>query len=108
MKRLDQAATNALRTLLEGQPTTEGKVAFAWSVAAGPALARAATVRWSENGTLHVVARSETWRQELARAKPVIAQRIGHLVGPGVVRRIAIEIAPDPRLATNLTSRPRG
>jgi hypothetical protein len=108
MQRIDQAATNALKTVLGGQPTTEGKVTFAWSVAAGPTLSRAATVRWAENGTLHIVARSETWRQELARARPVIARRISDLIGPDVVRRIAIDVAPDPRLATNVTRRPKG
>jgi hypothetical protein len=102
MKRLDQTAITALKTMLETQPTTEAKVSFAWTIAAGPTLARAATVTWSETGTLRVTARTEAWRQELARARPLIARRVADLVGDNVVRRIAIDVMPDERLASNV------
>ena len=102
MKRLDQTALTALKSILETQPTTEAKVSFAWTIAAGPALAQAATVTWSETGTLHVVARTEAWRQELARARPLIARRVADLVGQDVVRRIAIDVVPDERLVSNV------
>ena len=108
MKRLDQTALTALKSILETQPTTEAKVSFAWTIAAGPALARAATVTWSETGTLHVVARTEAWRQELARARPLIARRVADLVGQDVVRRIAIDVVPDPRLVSNVVPPSRG
>ena len=108
MKRLDQAALSALKTLLDGQPTTNAKVTFAWTIAAGPALARAASVTWSDNGTLHVVARTEAWRHELARARPLIARRIADLVGQEVVRRIEIDVVPDARRASNIAPPIRG
>jgi hypothetical protein len=108
MKRLDQAAVSALRTLLDTQPTTEAKVTFAWTIAAGPTLARAASVAWSDSGTLHVVARTEAWRQELARARPLIARRVADLVGPETVRRIVIEVVPEDRLVSNVVPPPRG
>ena len=102
MNRLDQTAVGALRTLLDGQPTTEAKIAFAWTIAAGPALARAATVTWSDGGTLRVVARTEAWRQELVRARPIIAHRIETLVGPNVVRRIQLDVVADDHLVSNV------
>jgi hypothetical protein len=102
MKRLDQAAIAALKSILETQPTNEAKVSFAWTIAAGPTLARAATVTWSETGTLRVVARTEAWRQELSRARPLIARRIADLVGEDVVRRIAIDVVRDERLVSNV------
>ena len=108
MTRLDQTAVSALKTMLDTQPTTEAKVSFAWTIAAGPALARAATVRWSETGTLHVLARTEAWRQELARARPLIARRVADLIGQDIVRRIAIEVVPDGRLASNVVPPSRG
>ena len=95
MERLDQTAVRALRRLLEGQPTTQAKVAFAWQIAAGPSLARAATLSWTSDGTLRVMARSEPWRQEIARARPVIAERIAQVLGAGVVRRIAVAAASE-------------
>ena len=108
MKRLDQAAVSALRTLLDTQPTTEAKVTFAWTIAAGPTLARAASVAWSDSGTLHVVARTEAWRQELARARPLIARRVADLVGRETVRRIVIEVVPEDRLVSNVAPPTRG
>ena len=106
MKRLDQTAVVALKSLLDTQPTTEAKVTFAWTIAAGPTLARAATVTWSENGTLHVTARTEAWRQELARARPLIARRVADLVGQQVVKRIAIDVVPEERLVSNVVTPP--
>ena len=78
MERLDATSTRVLRSLLEGQPLTEGKVTFAWRIAAGPALARAATVSWSAAGTM------------IVRAKGLIAERLDWLLGPDAVRRIQI------------------
>lgn len=99
MEPLNTTATRALRTLLSGQPTTEAKVAFAWQIAAGPALGRAATASWSEDGLLHVRARTDAWCQEIRRARPMITERLGHLLGPDVVRRLVIdsEDRPQPR-----------
>jgi hypothetical protein len=90
MERLDATSTSVLRDILRDQPLTEAKVAFAWRVAAGPALARAATVSWSATGTLVVRADSSAWRLEVVRAKSLIAERLGVLLGRDVVRRIQV------------------
>jgi len=90
MERLDATSTSVLRDILHAQPLTEAKVTFAWRIAAGPALARAATVSWSAAGTLTVYAASSAWRLELVRAKGIIAERLGALLGREAVRRIQI------------------
>jgi len=91
MKALQQSATVALQTLLSTQPTTPAKVAFAWRIAAGPALSRAGTPQWSDSGTLRIRARDAAWLKEIRHARPVIAERLSVLLGPGVVRRIVME-----------------
>jgi hypothetical protein len=108
MQRLDQTAIGMLCRLLGDQPTTPAKVEFAWKIAAGSSLARAATLSWSANGILRVVARSEHWRTEIVRAKPVIATRLGQLLGPGVVRRLTIEAAPGASLSPGPARRTSG
>ncbi len=90
MESLQQTAARVLGPLLQGQPLSPGKVAFAWSVAAGAALARAGTVRWAPDGILRIHARDATWKRELERARPVVAERLTHLLGPDAVRRIII------------------
>ena len=90
MEPLSSTAAPALRTLLNDQPTTSAKVTFAWAIVAGPALARAATPVWSSDGTLYIRARSDAWRRELRRSKPVLLRRLGDLLGADVVRKLDI------------------
>lgn len=80
---------------MAGQPTTPAKVTFAWHVAAGPALAGAVRLDWNGKGTLRVIARSEAWRREVLRAKPLVAARMADILGPGVVRIVSVT-ADDP------------
>ena len=57
---------------------------------AGPALSRASVQVWSSDGTLYVRARTDAWRHELRRSKPVLLDRLNHLLGAGVVRRLDV------------------
>jgi hypothetical protein len=91
MLPLRSASTRALQTLLSDQPITAAKVVFAWQIAAGPAMARATSPVWSGDGVLRLRARDAAWRREVSHARPMIAQRIGQLLGPDVVKRIVIE-----------------
>jgi predicted nucleic acid-binding Zn ribbon protein len=89
VERLDSTAPRALRAALAAQPDSPGKVQFAWTLAAGPALSRAATVTW-RNNVLLIDPRTESWRRELLRARPVLLARLASLLGPDVVRTLQI------------------
>jgi Dna[CI] antecedent, DciA len=91
MVPLRTASTRALQTLLSDQPVTAAKVAFAWQVAAGPAMARATTTAWIGDGVLRVRVRDPAWRREVAAARPIIAERLQQLLGADIVKKIAIE-----------------
>jgi Dna[CI] antecedent, DciA len=91
MESLQQTSTRVLQRLLAAQPTTPGKVLFAWRIAAGPALGRAGTPTWSEEGTLRVHARDATWLREMRHARPIIVERLTALLGAGVVRKLELE-----------------
>jgi len=91
MERLQGTAARALQDILHNQPTTSGKVAFAWQIAAGPAMGRAAVLEWSHDGTLRIRARDEAWRREIRRSQPIIAERMSQLLGPDVIRQIVID-----------------
>jgi predicted nucleic acid-binding Zn ribbon protein len=90
MEPLSSTAAPALRTLLNDQPTTSAKVTFAWTIAAGPALARATTPVWSSEGTLYLRARTDAWRGELRRSQHVLLARLKDLLGADVVRRLDV------------------
>lgn len=79
---------------LAQQPDSAGKVLFAWTMAAGPALSRSASVRWAD-GVLHVEAKTRTWRDELLHARPVLMSRLTGLLGPGTVKSLQISFVAD-------------
>jgi hypothetical protein len=90
MEPLQRSAARAWRDLLAAQPTSSGKVMFAWRMAAGSALARAGTPHWSDNGVLRIDARDAAWRREIQQARPVILERMNHILGEKVVLRIVV------------------
>jgi len=91
MESLHSTAAQALRVLLNSQPTTAAKVAFVWNMAAGPALARATDTEWRDEAVLVVRARTDAWRRELRRARPMLTTRVNELIGPGIVKKIVFE-----------------
>jgi hypothetical protein len=96
MEPLRDTATDAVGRALSDQPTTVAKVTFAWQVAAGAAMARAARVVWTGDGTLRLLPRDATWQREIQRARPVVVGRLTQLLGPDVVRAIVIESPFEP------------
>src|SRR4029453_3423276 len=90
MEALNFTAQHALRVLLEGQPTSPEKVAFAFRMVAGASLARAAEPN-RRDGVLIVRAKTDAWRRELRHARPILTTRLQALVGADVVKKIVIE-----------------
>jgi hypothetical protein len=103
MEPINSTAARAMRTLLANQPTTDAKVAFAWQIAAGPALGRSASVRWAdEEGVLHVRPSTPAWTAEIRHARPILRGRMNELLGADVVKRIEIVPASErPPRASN-------
>jgi hypothetical protein len=91
MESLQRTAIRAIQGLLDTQPTTAAKVAFAWHIAAGPALGRACQTHWLADGTLRVRARDSAWLRELRHARPILAERLAQLLGRDVVRKLILE-----------------
>ena len=91
MLALRDTAVDVLRDLLAAQPTTAAKVTFAWQVAAGAAMSRAAQASWTDDGTLRLAPRDAAWQRELQRARPLLIERLAQLLGGNVVRAIVIE-----------------
>ena len=89
MRSISHIVPAALRELLRMAPLSDGKVAFAWKAAVGPALERATDVRL-EAGTLIVETAGPEWTREVQRSSGVILTRIKTLLGDGTVQRIEI------------------
>lgn len=85
------AAQQAVAALLRRQPLTAAKVHFAWRAAVGAAMAGATSVALDAHGTLRVAAAGGHWRRETARSAAVARRRLAALLGPGVVKRIAVQ-----------------
>ena len=90
-----RVATRAIADSIRTQPTSPGKVEFAWKLAVGAAIARFVTVSLDSGGTLTVISTHALWSREIGRSRPVIARRLDDVLGSGVVKRIEITTAPD-------------
>jgi len=82
-------APAVLAEIIRRQPASKERTTFAWSVAVGPALARATTVELRDT-TLVVTARDARWSKEVERAKDTILARLRHLLGDYTVERIDV------------------
>jgi len=94
MQPVRDTASEVMRSLLATQPTTAAKVLFAWRLAAGPSLARAAQAAWTD-GTLRLAPATAVWRKELLRARPVLLERLRHWLGADVIQAIVIESSSE-------------
>ena len=89
MIRSADFATSVLAGMLERQPMSPGKLQFAWRAAAGPTLARAATVEFND-GRVTARASSAQWKKEIERARPIIVERMRMLLGRDVVKKLEV------------------
>jgi predicted nucleic acid-binding Zn ribbon protein len=100
MRPLTHAIPGALMQLLRPAALSEGKVAFAWNAAVGPALARATAVKL-EGGVLIVEASTAEWTREVSRSGRVILTRLQALLGEDTVTRIDVRTTnPNLKPAT--------
>jgi predicted nucleic acid-binding Zn ribbon protein len=90
MHQLSTVESAALRRVLESQPMSAAKVAFAWRMSAGPAVDRATTTQWRD-GVLFVRASADAWKKEIRIARGVLLGRLQDLLGADVVARLEIE-----------------
>ena len=89
MLPLQGIAVGVVADIIRRQPPSPHKTTFAWSVAVGPALARATSVEL-RNQNLIVMARDVRWQRELERARDTILARVQLLLGKDVVKGLYI------------------
>jgi hypothetical protein len=89
MRPLSQAVPGAVASLLRDAPLSDGKVAFAWKVAVGPAMDRATAIKL--DGTVLIVdVMNLQWAREIKRSSGVILSRLGTLLGADTVTEIRV------------------
>jgi predicted nucleic acid-binding Zn ribbon protein len=86
-------ASAVLAETIRRQPASAARTAFAWTVAAGAAMARAASVE-SRNGVLLVTPKDARWSREIERASPMLLARVQALLGPHEVTTLRICAKP--------------
>jgi predicted nucleic acid-binding Zn ribbon protein len=93
MQPLQSFAPAVLADLVRRQPASAARTAFAWSIAAGPALARAATVE-ARDRVLLVTAKDARWSREIERSAATLLARVQALLGPTEVTSLRICVKP--------------
>ena len=79
-----------LAEVVRQMPLSPEKVAFAWRIAVGPALARSTSVRLDEHGTLHVSTNGAAWTAAVKSASSLIQSRLDDSLG-SVVKQMKFE-----------------
>lgn len=90
MVPLHGLATGVIADVIRRQPSTPGKISFAWSVAVGPALARVTSHVDLRDRVLHITAKDARWAKEIERATDTIVARLRILLGADTVTALQI------------------
>jgi predicted nucleic acid-binding Zn ribbon protein len=89
MQPLESFAAGVVADVIRRQPASPARTVFAWTVAAGPAMARAAAVE-ARDGVLFVTPKDARWSREIERARGTLLQRVQQLLGADAVSSITI------------------
>ena len=93
MIKANQVLPGVVAEVVRKAPMSDAKVAFAWRLAVGPALAKATTVRLGNDGTLYVAAESKAWLDSIRASVGLIRSRLAHYLGDDTVKRISYDDA---------------
>jgi predicted nucleic acid-binding Zn ribbon protein len=86
--KANQVIPGVVAEVVRKAPLTDEKVAFAWRLAVGAAVAKATTVRLGSDGTLYVTADAPAWNDSLRSSVGMIRSRLAHYLGEDTVKRI--------------------
>jgi predicted nucleic acid-binding Zn ribbon protein len=86
-------ASAVLAEAIRRQPSSPARTAFAWSIAAGPVMARAASVE-ARHGVLLVTPKDARWSREIERSSATILTRVQALVGSTEVTSLRVCVKP--------------
>jgi len=85
-------APAALASILRRAPLSPEKIAFAWRMAVGPAVADATGTPVLDGHVLRVTARDAAWRNEVERSAGLVRRRVNEVLGEGLVRGIRVDL----------------
>lgn len=91
--KANQVMPAVVAEVIRKAPLTDDKVAFAWRLAVGPALAKATSVRLGDDGTLYLKGDSPAWLDSVRSSIGMIRSRLAHYLGENVVKRISYDDA---------------
>ncbi len=92
MVPVKQVSSAALAAVLRRQPICPAKLRFAWELAAGRPMGRAAEPALGPEGVFVLQVTDAHWAREIARARPVLLERLRALLGPDSVVRLDVRV----------------
>jgi hypothetical protein len=92
--KANQVLPGVVGDVIRKAPLSDEKVAVAWRLAVGPAVAKSTTVRLADGGTLYVTAESKAWIDSVRASIGLIRSRLAHVLGEDVVQRVSYPDGP--------------
>ena len=87
-----EVARDALAGVLRRAPMCPEKVALAWQMSVGTAVAQAVLAVAFDDGVLRVTARDAPWRNEIERSAALVRRRVNGLLGTATVRELRVTL----------------
>jgi predicted nucleic acid-binding Zn ribbon protein len=87
-----ELARSALAGVLRRAPLSPEKVALAWQMSVGSAIAQAVTAVALDEGVLRVTARDAQWRNEIERSAGLVRRRLNGVLGDNVVHELRVTL----------------
>ena len=88
MRPIQAFSGNVLAEIVQRQPSSPARTAFAWQLVVGSTLARMTSVEM-KGTTLQITAKDERWLKEIDRARPAILPKLQQLLGADVITKIS-------------------
>lgn len=95
-EKVDRTVETLLAALGLGTVAAQARVARSWGEIVGPLLAVKTCPARLKAGVLTVNAVSSAWAQEVSLARSTVLERIGQVLGAGLVREIRVVAGPVP------------
>ena len=91
---LQSVANGVLADVIRRQPPSAGRTSFVWTLAVGPAMAKATAVELLDR-VLVVTARDARWAREVTRAHDTILARLQMFLGSNVIDEVRVHASKE-------------
>ncbi len=90
MKKISSTVDRIVIKIAGKHALEEHRAYESWNSIVGPVIAEVAVPQRVQNGTIYVIVKNSSWRQELQMQKSLILKKFAEQFGPGIIKDIRL------------------